>query len=88
MWENLVPPFNIYCGGTSIIRGVPQGTLSHTHLGSDTVALNETRRLHLGLAFQSQTCTRGPCGDAMLDYPPRHLRQGVRLKRDSERDRA
>lgn len=25
MWENLVPPFNIYCGGTSIIRGGPSG---------------------------------------------------------------
>ena len=57
-------------GGRASLEGVPQGTLSHTHLGSDTVALNETRRLHLGFAFQSQTCTRGPCGDAMLDYPP------------------
>lgn len=87
MWENLVPPFNIYCGGLASLEGVPQGTLSYTHLGSDTVALNETRHLRLGLAFQSQTCTRGPCGDAMLDYP-RHRRQKVRLKGDSERDHA
>lgn len=74
MWENLVPPFNIYCGGggggLASLEGVPQGTLSHTHLGSDTVALNETRRSRLGLAFQSQTCTLRPCGDAMFDYPP------------------
>lgn len=53
IWENLIPPFNIYCGGLASLVKVPQGTLSHTHLGSDTVALNETWRLHLGLSFQS-----------------------------------
>lgn len=52
------------------------------------MALNETRRLHLGLAFQSQTYTWGPRGDAMLDYPPCNLRQEVRLKRDRQRDYA
>lgn len=57
-------------GGLASLEGVPQGTLSHTHLGSDTVALNETRRSRLGLAFQSQTCTQSPCGNAMLDYTP------------------
>lgn len=85
LWEPPHPPSIFTVGGLASLEGVPQGTLSHTHLGSDTVALNETRHLRLGLAFQSQTCTWGRCGDAVLAYL-RHLKQEVRLKGDSERD--
>lgn len=80
IWENLIPPFNIYCGGLASLVRVPQGTLSHTHLGSDTVALNETWRLHLGLSFQS---------DAVLCcIPPpskNYLSQEVELKSEIAR---
>lgn len=85
LWEPPHPPSIFTVGELASLEGVPQGTLSHTHLGSDTVALNETRHLRLGLAFQSQTCTWGRCGDAVLAYL-RHLKQEVRLKGDSERD--
>jgi len=39
--ETLSLPSIFTVGGLASLEGVPQGTLSHTHLGSDTVALNE-----------------------------------------------
>lgn len=68
-------------GGLTSLEGVSKGTLSHTHLGSDTVALNETRRLCLGLAFQSQTCMRRPCGDAVANPTSLPLDTGVKIKK-------
>lgn len=66
MCEDLVPPLQYLLWGLQAsLEGIPPGTLSQTHLGSDTVALNETRHLCLGLAYQSQIWTHGLCGEPM-----------------------
>lgn len=90
MWENLVPPFNIYCGGTSIISGGPSGhSVTHPpgkwHSGfkwdktfASGISISKLN-MHMGAVWRCYV---------RLQPPPPHLRQEIRLKRDSERGHA
>lgn len=86
MWEYLVPPFNIYCGGTSIIRWGPSGH-SVTHPpGKWHSGFKWDKTFASGISISKPNMHTGAVWQCYVILPPRHLRQEVRLKRDSERD--
>lgn len=89
MWENHVPPFDIYSGGTCIISGGPSGHSVIHPPGKWHSGFKWDKTFASGISISKLHFHTGAMWRCYVTpHPPHHLRQEVRLKRDSEMGRA